>query len=160
MKGITACFTGHRNIPPEYRDFIQGQLYTEVTGLIGQGYQYFVAGGALGFDTMAAQTVLLLKREHPQIRLILALPCLNQTRGWPAKEIALYQSILEQADKAIFTSQEYTRGCMFKRNRYLVDHSNVCICYQTENRGGTAYTVQYALSQGIRVINLAPPEQY
>ena len=38
------------------------------------GYLYFGAGGALGFDTLAAQTVLDLKKDYPQIKLILVLP--------------------------------------------------------------------------------------
>ncbi len=55
----------------------------------------------------------------------------------------------------VYTSQEYTKGCMFKRNRHLVDNSSVCICYLTKNNGGTAYTVDYAEKQGLEVINLA-----
>lgn len=44
---------------------------------------------------------------------------------------------------------------MFKRNRHLVDNSSVCICYQTKETGGTAYTVEYARKHGLRIINLA-----
>ncbi len=60
-----------------------------------------------------------------------------------------------QADKVVYTSQEYTRGCMFKRNRYLVDNSGVCVCYLARDAGGTAYTVNYAKRQGLEIINLA-----
>ena len=55
----------------------------------------------------------------------------------------------------VYTSQEYTKGCMHKRNRHLVDHSSVCVCYLTKKDGGTAYTVDYAERQGLEVINLA-----
>lgn len=47
---------------------------------------------------------------------------------------------------------------MFKRNRHLVDNSSVCVAYLTANSGGTAYTVNYAESKGLKIINLA--EQY
>jgi hypothetical protein len=60
-----------------------------------------------------------------------------------------------QADKVVDTSAEYTRGCMFKRNRHLVDNSSVCICYLTQRRGGTAYTVDYAQKAGLEIINIA-----
>ena len=43
---------------------------------------------------------------------------------------------------------------MHKRNRYLVDNSSVCICYLTEATGGTAYTVDYAQTKNLTVINL------
>ena len=44
---------------------------------------------------------------------------------------------------------------MFKRNRYLVDHSSLCICYLTRQTGGTAYTFNYAKNKGIEIINIA-----
>ena len=49
----------------------------------------------------------------------------------------------------------YYNGCMQVRNRYLVDHSSACICYLNNLRSGTAYTVKYAESQGLQIINLA-----
>ncbi len=71
MKNQTCCFTGHRKIPPEQYAALARRLEQEITCLIGQGIVYFGAGGALGFDTLAAQTVLRLKKKYPQIKLIL-----------------------------------------------------------------------------------------
>ena len=116
---------------------------------------YFGAGGALGFDTIAAFAVLKLKECYPDIRLILVLPCFSQTRGWSQEDIEIYDDIKQKADKVVYTSQEYTRGCMHKRNRHLVDNSSACISYLTENKGGTFYTVNYAKSKGVEVINIA-----
>ena len=90
------------------------------------------------------------------MKLILVLPCLTQTRGWREEDVAEYERIKAQADKVVYTAQEYTRGCMFKRNRHLVDHSGVCVCYLTKKDGGTAYTVDYAEKQGLGIVNLAP----
>lgn len=69
--------------------------------------------------------------------------------------LCLYDDIKQKADKVVYTSQEYTRGCMHKRNRHLVDNSSACISYLTENKGGTFYTVNYAKSKGVEVINIA-----
>ena len=60
---------------------------------------YFGAGGALGFDTIAAFTVLKLKESYPDIRLILVLPCLAQTRGWSREDVEKYEDIKSKADK-------------------------------------------------------------
>ena len=60
---------------------------------IEQGYRYFGTGGALGFDTLAAQTVLELKNKYPEIKLILVLPCENQTQGWERADIEEYERI-------------------------------------------------------------------
>ena len=155
MREKTCCFTGHRDLPFLKRKLIARKLEQTVTGLIQSGVQYFGAGGALGFDTLAAQTVLKLKKEYPHIKLILVLPCLSQTQGWREGDIQIYETIKAAADKVVYTSQQYTRDCMHKRNRHLVDHSGVCVCYLTQDKGGTAYTVNYAKKQGLEVINLA-----
>ena len=155
MKTRTVCFTGHRKIPPKRMTSLARRLKTEIIELIDKGYLFFETGGALGFDTLAAQTVLDLKVDYPQIKLILVLPCLSQADSWDSEDKDTYEYIKDNADKVIYTSREYTRGCMHKRNRYLVDNSSACICYLTEKTGGTAYTVEYANSKGLFVINTA-----
>lgn len=122
---------------------------------INEGYRYFGAGGALGFDTLAAETVLRLKNKYPYIKLILVLPCLSQTKGWNKTDIEKYNFIKAQADKVVYTSQEYTSDCMFKRNRHLVNQSSLCICYLSKNSGGTAYTVAYAKKNKLKIENIA-----
>lgn len=74
----TCCFTGHRKIPPENFDEISRRLENMIIQLIENGYVCFCAGGALGFDMLAAQTVIKLKMMYPYIKLILILPCKNQ----------------------------------------------------------------------------------
>lgn len=155
MRNRTACFTGHRIIPAEQYDAVNGYLKEAVIALIDRGYRFFGAGGALGFDTMAAQVVLTLKQQYPHIFLILVLPCLSQARRWNEYDRIIYEQIKIRADKVVYTAQEYSKGCMHKRNRHLVENSSVCICYLTEKTGGTAYTVDYARAQGLEVINIA-----
>ena len=132
-----------------------GSSKKTIVELANDGYQFFGAGGALGFDTLAAQAVLDLKSDLPQIKLILVLPCLSQADRWSLNDKEIYEDIKKRADKIVYTSREYTRGCMHKRNRHLVDNSSVCVCYLREVTGGTAYTVEYAKSKNLRVINTA-----
>ena len=109
----------------------------------------------MGFDTLAAQTVLLLKQRYPWIKLILVLPCKDQAKRWSAQEIEEYERIKSLADKVVYTSEHYYSGCMHKRNRHLVDNSSLCVSYLTEKTGGTAYTVEYAAKNNLTVINVA-----
>lgn len=153
----TCCFTGHRRIPPEVVAPLRERLEAEIESLIRQGVRYFGAGGALGFDTLAAEAVLDLKAVYPFIRLILVLPCRDQTRGWAEEDVKRYQAILKRADKVVYTAERYTSGCMYKRNRHLAEHSDCCLCYLTENIGGTFYTVGLCRRRGIPVRNLAEP---
>ena len=155
MKDVTCCFTGHRKIPVEQYQLLCNKTEETVERFIIDGYLNFCAGGALGFDTLAALAVLKLKRKYPDIRLILILPCLSQARGWKIEDIEIYENIKDQADEIIYTSEEYTRGCMHKRNRQLVDKSSACIAYLTESSGGSAYTADYAAKRGLTVYNVA-----
>lgn len=63
----TCCFTGHRiiKITPE----LVQRLREAIIAVIGQGVTEFYDGGAIGFDMLAAETVIELKSEYPDIRL-------------------------------------------------------------------------------------------
>ena len=155
MRERTCCFTGHRTLPKEhFGDLLQKTLNT-IEQLIEQGYVCFKAGGALGFDTMCALAVLMLKLKHPHIRLHLVLPFPQQADRWKPKEQERYEKIKQQADQITYGSPYYTSDCFHKRNRQLVDNSSVCICYLTKPTGGTAYTVAYAGNQGLKIYNIA-----
>ena len=151
----TCCFTGHRHLPPEEQAEIANRLERVISALYQKGIRYYGAGGALGFDALAARTVIRLRESYPDMKLILVLPCLTQTRGWRPEDVAEYERIKAQADKVVYMAQQYTPGCMHKRNRHLVDHSGVCVCYLTKESGGTAYTVNYAKRHGVEIINIA-----
>ena len=154
MKEKTCCFTGHREIDTADLSTIEKKTEAAVREKIAAGYRYFGVGGALGFDTLAAKTVLSLKAEFPHIALILVLPCRDQTRFWKKEDIATYADILARADKCVYTSEAYSRGCMQKRNRHLIDGSSACIAYLRREEGGTAYTVKYAKDAGISLVLL------
>ena len=145
VKNRTCCFSGHRRISTEKAKEVRVKLKHTIIKAVE----------ALGFDTLVALTVLELKEKYPSIRLILVLPCVNQTRGWNKKDVEVYEYIKSKCDKYVYTSKEYTNGCMQKRNRHLVDNSSLCICYLTEDKGGTAYTVNYARQKGLKIINIA-----
>ena len=155
MKSKTCCFSGHRKIPSPLISDVYIETEKAIEALINEGYCYFGSGGALGFDTIAAISVLKLRIKYPFIRLILVLPCLSQTRNWKFEDKQTYEKIKKSADKVVYVSKQYTNDCMFRRNRHLVDNSSVCICYLTDQSGGTAYTVNYAEEKGLRIINIA-----
>ena len=154
LKPFTCCFTGHRNLKHS-KERIKEVLKNTIIQLIKKGIIYYGCGGALGFDTIAATTILELKKEYPQIKLILVLPCRNQADKWSDKDIEEYERIKEQADKIRILSETYTNTCMHERNRHLINNSKYCIAYLTENYGGTFYTVNYAKKRNINVINIA-----
>ena len=157
LRKQTACFTGHRELPLLQVPRIERQTKDIIRALYAKGVRYFGAGGAMGFDTLAAESVLELRDgECPELRLILILPCRDQTAHWKREsDLRRYETVLSLADKVVYTSEKYYRGCMHHRNRHLVDQSAYCIAYLTKPTGGTAYTVDYAQQRGIEVITIA-----
>lgn len=155
LKDKTCCFTGHRDIPNSILPQLRSQINEVVTALIESGICFFGAGGAIGFDTLAAEAVLNLREKYPHVKLILVLPCPEQAGRWSREAKLRYEQIKKSADKIVYTSERYTSDSMFRRNRHLVDGSSICISYCTRNAGGTAYTVRYAQQCGLRVISLS-----
>ncbi len=155
---LSICFTGHRHLSAAESRTIAERLDAYLPALYRLGYRDFYCGGALGFDTLAAEAVLRMKETCPEARLILALPCSNQTDLWSDAACARYERLAYLADKTHVLSPTYYSGFMQVRNRFMVDRSRICIAYLTRMRGGTLGTVSYALDQDRTVLNLAMPD--
>ena len=150
------CFSGHRVISPELVIRLPSLLDSQLSSLIENGFSTFKAGGAVGFDTICALKVLEMKRRYPEqdIRLELCLPCPEQSAFFKDTDKEIYNYILAHADSISYADQVYRAGCMFHRNRMLVDGSDLCIAYLSTKKGGTAYTVSYAKEKGVEILNL------
>ena len=148
----TCCFTGHRKFYNKSQHEIRLLATRTIEKLIREGVTIFKAGGALGFDTICAQSVIALREKHPHIKLHLILPCKRQTRNWNPHDRKVYKEIFDQADEVDILFDNYFDGCMQIRNRALVDGSDYCIAYLCRHYGGTYYTVNYAKQKDVEVI--------
>lgn len=164
---VSACCTGHRpqKFPfayggrgREYSAYLQ-ELKNKIEAAVTErGVTRFISGMALGVDLDFAEIVLeFRKTKYPQITLECAIPCPNQTEKWQVGEKLRYEKIKEQADCVTVVSEYYTPECMLKRNRYMLDKSNLVIAvFNGIEKGGTWYTIRYARAKGVpvSVINL------
>ncbi len=156
-------FTGYR---PEKLPFfgeddplcvdLKERLSDKIGKLIADGADEFYTGMALGVDTWAAEAVLEHKRLHPEIKLIAVVPCPEQAKKWSAADKERYRFILGNCDKIMTISRSYTKECMLKRNRALVELCDVLVAVFDGKNGGTQYTVNLAKSKGKNVL-LIPP---
>lgn len=154
-KQFTCCFTGHRFVPVDVSQKMEVALKHSIEQLIAKGVKTFISGGALGFDIMAAKNVLKAKEKHPDIMLVMAIPCRDQHMRWSTKDKSEYEEILKVADDIICLNDKYCIGCMHQRNRFMVGQSSYCIAYYTGKSGGTAYTISLAGEYGLEVLNIA-----
>ena len=155
----TCCFTGHRpdKLPwgTDESDPRCAALKRRLEEALERAYQsgmrHYICGMARGTDLYFAQEVLNLRRRHPNVTLEAARPCESQSDSWPKEERERYQSILDQCDYETLIQHQYSRGCMQRRNRYMVDRSALVLSvYNGEPKGGTAQTLLYAIRQGVK----------
>ncbi|MBR1735558.1 MAG: DUF1273 family protein [Firmicutes bacterium] len=151
---MTCCFTGHRTIDTSKEVIIKNILEEEVTNLIEKGVVYYGSGYCRGFDLIASSVIAKLK-ENNKIWLIAVIPCREQDKFWSYEDRQIYAELLKKADKTVILSERYYNGCMYARNRHLVNFSQYCICYKNKETGGTAYTVSYAQKSKLNIINIA-----
>lgn len=156
-KNRTCFFTGHRTLNEKK---IRPLVRSEIEKAYSLGYIYYGAGGALGFDSLAAEEVLAAKQLHPEICLILVLPYPDYKNKWKMEDIARMENIMKKADKVVHVQNSYSKDAYLARNRRMADYSSRCICYKEKDRGGTAYTLAYveelkSKGQAIDVINIA-----
>ena len=154
----TCCFTGHRpdKLPwgtneEDPRCVQQKQrLAQAVERAWAAGCRHFICGMARGADLYFAEAVLELRKSRPEITLEGARPCESQADAWPEAERRRYWSILDRCDYETLVQHHYDRGCMMRRNRYMVDRSaRVIAVYDGIPKGGTAQTLAYALRRGL-----------
>lgn len=155
----SCCFTGHRpdKLPwgTDERDPRCQECKKKIRQALEwthrQGVLHFISGMARGADLYFAEEVLKLREEYPEVTLECARPCESQAERWPEEEQLRYQEILNRCDIETLVQYHYDRGCMMRRNRYMVDHSGWLIAvYDGIPKGGTAQTLAYALRRGLR----------
>ena len=148
---LTCTFAGHTEVFAA----IRGRLSETIdNSLIGTDEAIFYVGGRGEFDAMAANAVCEAKHRHKEkdIRLYLVEPYMRTqiNRDWKYNDhfydgIIIPEELLETHPKA----------AIIKRNRLMVDWSDLLIAFVYRDFGGAYQTLRYAMQKGKRIINLA-----
>lgn len=163
----TCCFTGHRpgKLPwglneedPRCLE-LKRRLGDVVETAWEMGKRHFLCGMAMGCDLYFGEAVVELRRRHPEVTLEAAVPCPGQADNWGRELRERYARLLEACDLETLVQNRYSPSCMQRRDRYMVDRSSLLIAVYNGTPGGTRYTVQYAMSQGIDIVDLSPLEE-
>ena len=142
IKNTPACaFSGHRNL--RKYDFEYSELHEAIYDLLQAGIRRFYCGMAQGFDLEAAECLLSFKGQF-DFELTAVIPCANQSDTFSRENKGRYKKILGACSDEIVLNDRYFQGCMLQRNRYMVDSSEVLLCFLRERSGGTFYTYNYA----------------
>lgn len=166
-------FTGHR--PNEFfgkdgynkdnwRD-IYRKLYTAVENAYSRGKTVFINGGAQGIDQIAALAVDELRKKHPEVRSIMAIPYESQSTPWRRHGDDgffghnMWMGLRENAENyVLYEDPSNDRDAAKKlndRNKWMLDHSSELIEGWTgKTTGGTYNTHTEATNRGYRIVNI------
>ncbi len=138
---MSACtFFGHR----ECYDLDAGVLRDAIESLILQGVDTFYAGNQGGFDRLVYGCLKRLKNIYPHIQVFVVLAHLpTEQREGEAFSDTLYPEI-----------EGHPRFAIDRRNKWMIENADYCICYITHTWGGAYQYVQRASRQGLTVIYL------
>ena len=148
---IKRCaFTGHRDLGGK---FDYNLLDRGILNLVKSGVTEFYCGMAVGFDMAAAECVLACKNEY-DVKLCACIPCPEQIKNYGSADKFRYERILKRCDEIIVLSENYYKGCMLARDRFMVDNCDVLLSYLRKDSGGTFYTVNYAERKNVKIISI------
>ena len=159
---ISCCFTGHRpgKLPWRYDEedrrclSLKRRIADAVDAAYEEGCRHFLCGMALGCDLYFCEAVLALRERRPGVTVEAAIPCPTQADAGSPGQRARYRRLVEACDFETLVSARYTPYCMQRRDRYMVDHSSLLIAAFDGTPGGTQYTMQYAMSRGVSIVDL------
>ena len=138
---MSACtFLGHR----ECYGLSDKVLYGAVEALIGQGVKTFYVGHQGGFDSMAYGCLKRLQKKYTQIRICVVLAYI------PANK----ETYFDMSDTMYPEIEGHPKFAIERRNRWMLENSQCCICYITHTWGGAYKFVCMAKRRGLTVINL------
>ena len=131
------CFCGHRDCDSSIRE----QIKETITDLIeNQGITTFYSGGMGNFDKRCEGVARELKQKYKDIWLCLIAPYmtkrLNANREY-------YNEIYDEIIIPDLGDIHYKRA-ITERNKWMVEKSDMLLCYVTHSRGGAYQSLQYA----------------
>ena len=159
-KNTTCCFTGPRpqNCSINFDNDnitlkrVKNDIRKYLIEAINNGYINFLCGMALGFDTLCFETLIEIKKEFQNIKLISVLPCKDQCKFWYMYQQNKYYDLLKQSDETICLYDKFIGArCMIERNEFMVSNSSLLIALNS-NSNGTQFTINFAKKQHTKVI--------
>lgn len=160
---MNIAYSGHRpkKLPKEFGYNLGNKYWSELKNIIKNDIKYLkpnniYCGMALGFDSIVAEAVIELKKENYNINFIACIPFEGQENNWPENSKNKYKNYLQFADNIIILNKQYTKSCMFERNKYMIDNADILIAFTDTSDGGTGHAINLAKKKGIKIYKISP----
>ena len=160
---MNIVYSGRRpkKLPKEFGYDLNNKYWSELKRIIKEDIihlkpESIYCGMALGFDSIVAETIIELKKENYNINFIACIPFKGHSNAWPKDSRDRYNYYLQYADDIIILSDQYTKACMFERNKYMIDNSDILIAFTDTFDGGTGHSIKLAKKKGMKIYVISP----
>ena len=158
----TCSFTGHRPEKLPWRNNeddprcleLKARLAQEVEKAHEKGMRHFMCGMARGADFYFCEAVLALRENRPGVTLEAVIPCEEQAARWSERDRERYFTLVERCDYETMVQRHFDKGCMLRRNRYMVDECDRLIALSYGKSGGTELTIDYAKTKNKEIVSV------
>ena len=122
-------------------------LRNAIEDLIKQGVTEFLVGNHGQFDGMVFSCLQDLSKNYPEISYSVVLAYLPTRK----EDYDIYQGHSFYPEGLELGLAKFA---IERRNRYLIDSADICLCYINHTFGGAYKFARMAKSRGLHVINL------
>lgn len=137
---MSACtFFGHR----ECYGLDAQHLQNTIEDLIQQGVDTFYVGNQGDFDSMVYGCLKQLRLAYPHIHVSVVLAYLPTGKREEDMPDTMYPEI-----------EGHPRFAIERRNRWMIDASDCCLCYINHTWGGAYKFARQAKRRGLTILNL------
>lgn len=139
----TCCFFGHS----ECYGLDENCLMCAIDDLIQSGVDTFYVGHQGHFDGIVLSCLEKLSKTYPEISISVVLAYLPTQKS----EYDLYRgySMFPEGLEEV-----HPKFAIEKRNKWMIEHADYCVCYITHTWGGAFKFAKQAKRKGLHVINL------
>lgn len=109
--------------------------------------EWVILSGQLGVETWAAEVIMDLQMDFPQLKYAVITPFLDQEKNWKEDKQEKYQEILMFADHhTSVTNRPYEGPWQFReKNKFVIRNTDgMLIVYDDEKGGSPKYIKEYA----------------
>ncbi len=144
---MVCSFFGHRDASATIRE----QMAEAAEQLIQDGADLFLVGNQGAFDAMALGILRQLKKQYPNIRYYVVLAYLPQDR---MEEFLEDETMFPEGLECV-----PPRFAIARRNRWMIEKTDVVISYVVHDWGGAAKIVSAAEKKGKKIMRLCEKER-
>ena len=149
---LCCTFAGHRDL---FLPDADRKIITALDSILESDDEFvFYTGGMGEFDSKCASAVRTVRHRfrEKRLHLVLVLPYMTNRVNTDKN---YFETEYDDVMIPIGLADIYPKAAIRKRNRWMVDRSDILLACVYRDFGGAYDTMQYALRKGVKVINLS-----